>query len=437
MQLGTVTLRKIPVVPKVEQASSQLVRSLQHPDRGSSFSSIIFSTDGKRLLAGGYPEGTVVQYDFATGSRLSEIATGKMWRGYSRYVNLMPDGKSFYVINERFSKIEYLEKDQKQYVNYIPGIGIKRWNVETGELLWKDTRPEQSRVYGFKLSPDGQRMVILEDPSGVYPRRTRGTSKVMHGDTTTGKFERMPEGVSAFGAFSPDSATFLTSSVDAQGNSNKLLCLDGRTFVERGSWPVKEPLSYIEVQFALSGERLVYIQSVLQKPKQWASVQRRLMILNYGKPDSTPQVLVDNMKEYIYPLAHHDQQSLFYLRKDDRNCTLKQVRLADRKELLSIPLPSEPGRAYGTGMTLSPNGKLLAITQRAETPKELESVDELKPEMIGQPRILLIEVTTGKIVKTLISPPAFIGGMVFSPDGKSLVSSGSGCLHVWDVSEWR
>lgn len=435
--LSQVMLRALPTVPTREQVSKQHLRSLPHPDKASSFSSIIFSNDGKRLLAGGYPEGTVVRYDLASGSRLMEIATGKTWRGNSRYVNLMPDAKSFFVIHERFARIERFQKEEKQFTRYVGATGIKRWSLETGELLWKDTRPDQGRLISLKLSPDGQKMVVMEEPPGKYPRGEHGMLRSWQGDTTLGKLQPLPEQISGLGVFSPDSQAFLTSTFDKQGYSTGIRWLHGKTFDILGSWDIKEPLSYAEMGWPLPDQQLLYVHTIYPRLNQANAVSRRLMLLRYGKQGAVPEVMFENFKDCSSLLLHYDRQSLFYVKKDGTDFTLKQWRWANGQHALSLPLPSEPGRAYSHVMALSPNGKLLALAHFAQTPKELENLDDLRPEMLNQPRIILVDVQNGKVAGTLVSPPAFIGGLAFSPDGKQLISSGSGCLHLWDVCEWN
>jgi hypothetical protein len=46
----------------------------------------------------------------------------------------------------------------------------------------------------------------------------------------------------------------------------------------------------------------------------------------------------------------------------------------------------------------------------------------------------LIDVAAGEIRETLIAPPGFAGTPCFSPDGKTLATSGLGKVHLWDLS---
>jgi WD40 repeat protein len=187
----------------------------------------------------------------------------------------------------------------------------------------------------------------------------------------------------------------------------------------------------------LPDQQLLYLHTVYERLNRPNALSIRLMLLPYGKQGSKPKVMLDDFKDCTGPLLHHDQQSLFYVKKAGADFKLMQWQWASGQHVLSLPLPSEPGRAYSYVKALSPDGKLMALAYRAETPKELENLDDLRPEMLAQPRIILVDVHQGKVVATLVSPPAFIGGLVFSPDGRQLVSGGSGCLHLWDVSEWN
>ncbi len=66
-------------------------------------------------------------------------------------------------------------------------------------------------------------------------------------------------------------------------------------------------------------------------------------------------------------------------------------------------------------------------------PQESERDREPSPEDVAQPRIHLVDVTTGEICETLVGPQAFTASVCFSPDGKTLASGGYGQVDLWDV----
>jgi WD40 repeat protein len=435
---GEITIRTLPVVPVEEAVSPRLLKSLQHPDRNSSFASIQFSKDGKRLWAGGYPEGNVVVYDVASGSRLSQIETGKSWRGSANYVNVTPDERSLLAIKERYGKIEHFEIDKQPMVRYLPTQGIiRRWNLETGELLWTDSRPDQGRVVTLKLSPTGLVFVMEEEPSGEFSRGTPPKRRTYFGETSTGKLSPFPDGMSAFGVFSPDGKQFATFEQNLEENAKSIKLLNGTNFKELGSWPIQEPFSSCYLQEMTPKGLLIYQQTILPRKDDWKNATHRLMLLDLSQTSSQPQVLIPDTKSSYVWILSHDKSELLYLQRDGFQYELKRIDLLTPTKIRSTPLPSERNRFYGVRNALSHNGKYLALAHWAEIPKVLNGEDEIKPEQIGQPRIILIEVATGKVVDTLVSPHAFLAGFAFSPDDKTLATSGRGCIHLWDISHLK
>ncbi|HQR06803.1 MAG TPA: WD40 repeat domain-containing protein [Gemmatales bacterium] len=435
---GEVAIRRLPVVPVEEAVSNRLVRSLQHPDRNSSFSSLQFSKDGKRLWAGGYPEGNVVVYDVATGSRQTQIETGKSGRGSSNYANMTPDERSMLVIKERYGKIEHFDKDQQPMVRYLPVQGsVRRWNIETGELLWADSRPDQGRVVTLVHSPTDQVFVIEEEPPGEFPRGTHPKRRAFYGETSTGKLHPLPAGLSGFGKFSPDGKYFVTCEKTQDDSFKSIKLLDGVRFQEQGSWPIQETFNECYPQELMSNRQLIYLQYIYPRKGDWKNVTSRLMLLDLSQSNSQPRVLIPDTKESYFWMLSHEKSELLFLQRHGFQYELNRIDLSKPTKVRSTPLPSEPNRLYGVRSALSHSGKYLALAQRAEIPKELQNEDEIKPEQIGQPRIILIEVETGKVVDTLVSPHAFLAGFAFSPDDKTLATSGNGCIHLWDISHLK
>jgi hypothetical protein len=49
--------------------------------------------------------------------------------------------------------------------------------------------------------------------------------------------------------------------------------------------------------------------------------------------------------------------------------------------------------------------------------------------------VRLIDVAAGKVRETLVCPPGYAGAACFSPDGKTLATSVSGRLLLWDLTK--
>lgn len=431
-----IEVRSMPVIPQKETVSAQHQKTLSHPDKQSSFSSLFYSKDGKRLIAGGYPEGTVVVYDVASGSRLTEINTDKSWRGTSKFAHVTPDEKTLITTLERFEKIEYYDKDQQPMKRKVGGNSLRRWNLETGELLWKDTRPNRGRPNWFKLSPDGKKFVMQEDPPGEYPRTHSQPYISWLGETATGNLLPFPVLINAHGLFTSDSKLFATTQSDGVRFFQAIKLYDTTALKELRSWP-QQKNTHLHIWEMPYDRQLLYFEDIFSGTNETLPLTKKLKLLDITNADKPAMVILADTRDCYNFVLNHDKTRLLYLKKQGIQYTLKQVQLSDGKEVLSTPVPSEEKRFYGTTQTLSPDGKLLALAQWREIPKELYTLDEIKPEQIGQPRIILVEVATGKVKATLVSPSAFLAGIAFSPDGKQLASSGSGCIHLWDVSELK
>src|SRR5262249_297497 len=82
---------------------------------------------------------------------------------------------------------------------------------------------------------------------------------------------------------------------------------------------------------------------------------------------------------------------------------------------------------------LSPNGKWFAVVSGSVPP--VPPGGTLDVHDAPQPRIFLIDTTSGAIRDTLIPPPTLGRGACFSPDGRLLATSGHGRVLLWDVAD--
>ena len=104
--------------------------------------------------------------------------------------------------------------------------------------------------------------------------------------------------------------------------------------------------------------------------------------------------------------------------------------LPRRRLVAEIPLGE---KTYVGEPIFSPNGKWIAVPTQAwpDGPRR----DKTDPEDLPQPRICLVEAATGVVRETLITPPGIVVCGCFSPDGKTLATSGVGKVLLWDLSK--
>jgi WD40 repeat protein len=78
----------------------------------------------------------------------------------------------------------------------------------------------------------------------------------------------------------------------------------------------------------------------------------------------------------------------------------------------------------------SPDGRWLAVITQSFP----EDQRDPSPDDTPQARIHLIDVAAGEIRETLIAPPGFVTCACFSPDGRTLATSGRGKVLLWDLT---
>ena len=54
---------------------------------------------------------------------------------------------------------------------------------------------------------------------------------------------------------------------------------------------------------------------------------------------------------------------------------------------------------------------------------------------LPQPKLYLVQLATGEIRETIVMPQCYPASLCFSPDGKTLASSGQGRVLFWDVAD--
>ena len=317
------------------------------------------------------------------------------------------------------------------------GIGISRkevrfWDPDTGKIRMRLGLENTSKSFGLPLalSPDGKTLAIEgKDDYTVqlWDTQTGQLKNSLAGDPGYEKVEVITNGVPKWVeyatkgvesiVFSPDGRTLAVGSdgevvlwdpatgtrklvLTGQGFFHKLLISpDGRTLAARN------------YDYASQDAENIYLWNIDTIEKQ----------------NSKLRYIIKNHNSEIYPIAFHPDGKTLVSAHD-----LEKLRLWDVETgQLKTACEGYPNQLRVHSVAFSPNGKTLA------------SLSISSPSSYSISEILLWDATTGEYQTTLKGlgekldrsrPPGHGGGIVFSADGKTLISGTlDGTVRLWDI----
>jgi WD40 repeat protein len=421
--------------PKLEPISSRLIGRLQYSNQGKDDNDFIveihFSPGGKRLIAGEYPEGIADVWDVASGKRLTTIEIGASKRGGIDFFAVSPDWKTLYApTRSRGRKGEALQTEGRQFWRWSFDDAVQVFDLESGKLKdsWQHTPAREIR--DLKLSPDGSCLVTADGVPGIYEQFYKRTYSVW---STQSRTSRTYDGRSnGWALFSPDSKqiAFVTKAGDEDDFYDKTV-----TIVDTSSLEPKTviflPPGFVMAwpcAFCCGGTVCAVRTDIYHHENDRSSMTTALRFYDVKTGAEVFQTPAPKKGESFYPVAESTDGNAL--------AATVNVRFGDESpgQVLLVNAGSwksqliELGEHVGVcGLAFHPNGKWLAVTEQigqANPP----------PSFVPQSQIRILDVASGKTLETLAMPPCYPQSVAFSPDGKTLATSGKGEVLLWDFS---
>jgi WD40 repeat protein len=392
---------------------------LIHASKKGTLQGLRFSPDGKRLLAADAAAGIIQIWDVAGRKPLTSIEVEKTktkaggGRGGGAPFALAPDW-------------------QRLYAKSGSGVGV--WDPQSGRQIDTFQDKQSTGVRALMLSADGNALVT-----------TAGKGGALVWDTATKKAQPLPEDLSlGSGALSRDGKYY--AAVQSEGfysTAIQVIDLETRKVKTTIAMPHKLAHAYV-TDFSPDGKVLrgaieLYDEHLWQKWEKWNYTTRFWDAATGKEVASFP---TDEPETTFTKAAYSpDGNTLAASRWTPRHGTRAEklhAHLTTGAKLFLLDVPGKRTRgiilqkdAVVTAIAFSPDSKWVAVvSQTRGRGAESETGDG---DALPQPRIHLVDVQTAQVRESLIAPPGPITALSFSPDGRTLASSGLGKVLLWSL----
>lgn len=387
-----------------------------------------YSPDGKRIIAGDYPDGVLQVWDADTGEQLTRIETGYYPPGGNDFIFVTPDWRSVYAAREERTYAR-IEKDGKKLILWEYVADVRVWDLKTGALLETIKHHPRHDIRALKFSPDGSAFLTAGSVSGERERGTEEKSAATLWDVKTKQDRAIPDGLNAIGVFSPDSKTIAMIARDDDGYSTAVKLLDVPTTREKLSIAIPDRFGSASVwAFTPDGRLLVGHVRAYPDRRDRQNWQDHVKFWDAASGKELASLPVEEKNSsFGLPVFSPDGKLFAVGNRQDEQAKLFVFNVANRRLVHTVRLAEKRANEERVVMNLpafSPDGRWLAVITQAFP--EDQSGGALHPEDMPQPRIHLLDVAEGVVRETLVAPQGFKAAACFSPDGKTLATGGHG-----------
>jgi WD40 repeat protein len=298
---------------------------------------------------------------------------------------------------------------------------VRAWDLATGELreTYKHTPPRG--VNAIVLSPDGSTFATFEELAGEADGGPAGAASLW--DVKAKTYRPLSANLQSWAVYTPDGKTLAAPAKGKDGRVDMIKLIDMESARERLSIPIGEKeaeLGYI----ALSPDGKLLVGQVRAKTGN---------LLRLWDPATGREVgSFEGEKKCVFMLMEFSPDGRFLAATNWRGeqGKLFLFDLSNRRLVRTVALGE---KATVHRPAFSPDGKWVAVATQL-IPEDFQP-EKTAAEDVPQPRIHLVEVASGTERETLVAPPGFPASLCFSPDGKTLATSGNGRVLLWDLTK--
>ena len=419
--------------PKVEPVSWRLASRLEHEHRNGTTGAVQFSPDGNRLIAGDYPGGLVHVWELAGGKRLATFDMGEGLRASLNYFVVTPDWKTIISPTNTRGEFDRFQKDGKTLSRVRYDGSIRVWDLESGSLLhtWQDNPPRSTRY--ITLLPDNKRFLAYQETPGEFESQRPRAVSVW--DVATGEHKQLFAGHEHVARFSPDGqqAGVSVPRTDNISFHEALALYDATSWQPVGKIPLQQMQRCYSVYFLQDAPTVVGIVYTNLKPDDFQNARCELKFWTLpGGEESWSLAVKDG--EAIHEVKQTPDHRALYVTTFSQQTMSGRVLLVDLATHDARVILDEPN-LQSRAPVFHPGGQWMILPVQKLPKSRQELRRDISAAELAQPHLQVRDIATGALLEDVVAPSSFPNSVVFSPDGNTLATSGTGAVLLWDFRD--